>query len=288
MAIYFHREGRFAYDAPGCARLPPDYEEPPSPTEVSSIGLAAVTSTLASILPEPGQESVPSSPVKVAPASGVANASSPTRQAWSVLPTDSNPSTPNEKTELIRQRENDESKAAYRSVHSSPAANHQNLFPTEAKPANVVRRALFGASAPESSAPDISSRSEAPHEETATLVQAREESSASASDSIESLALAVPSVAVPVPVVAAPSQAPQPAESMIANPNLVQLHKLVVSLAEFLLFGAICIGWDSVVAASYPSLPKCGQGALCLHWVDSICWSWVFLITLFVVRSQCV
>jgi hypothetical protein len=44
-----------------------------------------------------------------------------------------------------------------------------------------------------------------------------------------------------------------------ANPVLMQMHRGVLYLGEFLFFGGFIVISDTIVAIAYPSLPRCGQ-----------------------------
>jgi hypothetical protein len=44
-----------------------------------------------------------------------------------------------------------------------------------------------------------------------------------------------------------------------ANPVLMQMHRGILCLGEFLLFGGLILIFDAVVAVAYPSLPRCSQ-----------------------------
>jgi hypothetical protein len=47
--------------------------------------------------------------------------------------------------------------------------------------------------------------------------------------------------------------------SIYANPVLLMIHRAVLYLSEFLLFGGMIFLCDALIAAAYPSLPKCAQ-----------------------------
>jgi hypothetical protein len=52
---------------------------------------------------------------------------------------------------------------------------------------------------------------------------------------------------------------PMPVVQSFANPVLMQMHRTILFLGESLFFGGIIVICDTIVAISYPSLPRCVQ-----------------------------